>query len=63
MGLLFIARPNLIVAEGSAAADIYREALAMGGAGGNVGAAMRSRVLSNLLELLRWAFAGVAGSC
>jgi hypothetical protein len=50
MGLLYIARPNLIVAQGSSAADIYHEALAMGGAAGH---AMRARVLSNLLELLR----------
>jgi len=48
MGLLFIARPALILSEGSGAAEVYQEALHGGG-----GAAMRMRVLSNLVELLR----------
>lgn len=53
MGLLFIARPGLILREGGAeeggsAAAVYRQALAGGG-----GAAARARVLSNMVELLR----------
>ena len=46
MGLLFIARPELILSEAGGAADVYREAL-------RGGPALRARVLSNMTELLR----------
>jgi hypothetical protein len=54
MGLLFIARPGLILADGASAAEVYREALHGGG-----GPAMRARVLTNLVDLLRWAGRGL----
>jgi hypothetical protein len=49
MGLLFIARPSLILREGSGAAEVYRQALHGGGGGPQT----RLRVLANLVELLR----------
>lgn len=53
MGLLFISRPSLMVAPDSGAAGVYKAALR-----GSAGPGARLRVVTNLVELLRWVIGG-----